>query len=59
VEGTLREEAKEKSWKVIEIFSPVRIAITGSLASPPLFETIEILGRGETIKRIKSAAFSL
>ena len=33
-------------------FAPVRVAVTGSKVSPPLFETIEILGRDLTLARL-------
>ena len=34
----------------------VRVAISGSTASPPLFETIEILGRAVTLVRLRAAS---
>lgn len=36
-------------------FGPVRIAITGSHISPPLFESMELLGRERSLSRLKSA----
>lgn len=36
-------------------FGPVRIAITGSHISPPLFESMELLGRERCLSRLKSA----
>ena len=36
-------------------FGAVRIAITGRRVSPPLFESMEILGREETLRRLVSA----
>lgn len=36
-------------------FQPLRAAICGSLVSPPLFESIEVLGRDETLDRIDIA----
>ncbi len=36
-------------------FGPVRIAITGSHISPPLFESMELLGRERCLSRMKSA----
>ena len=36
-------------------FGPVRIAITGSHISPPLFESMELLGRERCLTRLKSA----
>jgi glutamyl-tRNA synthetase len=34
---------------------PIRVAISGSTVSPPLFESIEILGKDETLSRIAAA----
>ena len=36
-------------------FQPVRVAISGSTVSPPLFESLEILGKPETLLRLRSA----
>lgn len=43
------------SWSAKKLFMTIRVAITGSPISPPLFETIEILGRHETIHRLQDA----
>ncbi|CAB4604293.1 unannotated protein [freshwater metagenome] len=34
--------------------APIRVAVTGRTVGPPLFESIEILGRDETIRRLNS-----
>jgi glutamyl-tRNA synthetase len=36
-------------------FQPVRVAISGSMVSPPLFESLEILGKSDTLNRLRSA----
>jgi glutamyl-tRNA synthetase len=36
-------------------FGPVRVAVTGRTVSPPLFESIELLGRDRTLARLHSA----
>ena len=36
-------------------FGPVRVAVTGRRVSPPLFESIEILGRDRTLARLSAA----
>jgi glutamyl-tRNA synthetase len=36
-------------------FGPVRVAVTGSTVSPPLFESIELLGRERTLARLNAA----
>ena len=37
-------------------FQPIRAAVTGVLVSPPLFESMELLGRDRSIERILAAA---
>lgn len=36
-------------------FGPVRVAVTGHRVSPPLFESVELLGRGTTLARLDAA----
>ncbi|MEV6974301.1 glutamate--tRNA ligase [Kitasatospora sp. NPDC093806] len=36
-------------------FTPLRVAVTGRRVSPPLFESMELLGRPETLRRLKAA----
>ena len=36
-------------------FQPIRVAVTGSTVSPGLFESIELLGRQETLARLDAA----
>ncbi len=50
-----REKAEELGVKAGSFFGPVRGAISGKKVSPPLFESIEALGRQETLQRIKHA----
>ena len=38
-----------------KLFQPLRVALTGSAASPGLFDVIELLGRERTIKRLNLA----
>lgn len=54
-ESSLRELAEEMELKPGQVFGILRVAITGQQVSPPLFETIEILGREVTLNRIKKA----
>ena len=37
-------------------FGPVRVAITGRRVSPPLFESLELLGRDQSLARLDAAA---
>lgn len=42
-------------WNLRKTQAPVRCAVTGRLVGPPLFESLEILGREESIRRIRAA----
>jgi len=55
VERALRDLAERLGQKPREAFQPIRIAVTGSRVSPGLFESIELLGREETLARLRSA----
>jgi glutamyl-tRNA synthetase len=36
-------------------FGPVRVAVTGRRISPPLFESLELLGQDRTLRRLRAA----
>jgi glutamyl-tRNA synthetase len=40
-------------------FGPLRVGITGRLVSPPLFESMEILGQYQSVERLKRLRASL
>ncbi len=40
-------------------FGPVRVAVTGRTISPPLYESLELLGREKTLRRLRAALESL
>jgi glutamyl-tRNA synthetase len=40
-------------------YGPVRVAVTGRTVSPPLFESIELLGRERTLDRLREARAGL
>ena len=54
-ESYLRRLASELGWKAGELFMPIRVAITGSRATPPLFETMQVLGEERVISRLNRA----
>ena len=56
MEETARVLAAEKGVGLGQIAQPARLALTGSLASPPLFEMIEVLGRETTRRRLLAFA---
>ena len=55
LEKEARKTAGEVGIKDADLFMLLRIAITGKTISPPLFETMEVLGRSETLDRLKTA----
>jgi glutamyl-tRNA synthetase len=57
IEAALREALVEKlELKPRLAFGPVRIAVTGRKVSPPLFESLELLGRDRSLARLSAAA---
>lgn len=48
-------EQEPYNWKASKLFMVVRVALTGSTATPPLFETMEVLGRDICVRRIRTA----
>lgn len=54
-EKTFRDLADSLGIKAGEVFQFIRIAISGQTVTPPLFDSIKILGEEETIKRVKEA----
>jgi glutamyl-tRNA synthetase len=55
LEESLRAAGKELGFSPRHFFGALRVAVTGRTASPPLFETIEVLGKGRVLERIQSA----
>jgi glutamyl-tRNA synthetase len=56
IEEALRGLAQSLDLKPAQAFQPIRVAVTGSKVSPGLFESIELLGREETLARLAAAA---
>jgi glutamyl-tRNA synthetase len=55
LEQRCRAAAEEAGMKAGEFFAPLRVAITGRAVSPPLFASIELLGRDRSLARIDDA----
>jgi glutamyl-tRNA synthetase len=56
VEASLRGLQEERQLKPKTAFQPVRLAVTGRLVSPPLFESMELLGKARSLARLERAA---
>jgi len=58
-EQRFRALAEKLGVKLGDLLMPVRIALTGSRVSPPLFESIRLLGIEKTASRIQNALLML
>jgi glutamyl-tRNA synthetase len=55
LDQALRAAALELGVKAGQMFQPIRVAVCGRKNAPPLFETLEVLGRETTLARIDQA----
>jgi glutamyl-tRNA synthetase len=56
LEALYRFFAADLGLKLVDLAQLTRIAVTGKTASPPIFEVVSILGKAETLARLKAAA---
>jgi glutamyl-tRNA synthetase len=59
-DSDFRGRAEQKGWKIGALLQPLRLAVTASRVSPPLFPAIRLLGLEEAVRRTERliAAFS-
>jgi glutamyl-tRNA synthetase len=55
LDQSLRAAAQESGVKAGQMFQPIRVAVCGRKNAPPLFETLEVLGKETTLARIRRA----
>jgi glutamyl-tRNA synthetase len=55
LDQALRGAATELGIKAGQMFQPIRVAVCGRKNAPPLFETLEVLGRDRTLARVDQA----
>jgi glutamyl-tRNA synthetase len=55
LEQGLRQAGEELGLRPREFLGVLRVAVTGRTASPPLFETLEVLGRKRVLDRVRTA----
>jgi glutamyl-tRNA synthetase len=55
LESTMRKASEQMGIKTGQMFQPVRVAVCGRKNAPPLFATLEVLGRETCLKRIGQA----
>ena len=54
-----RRRSRPRCWTDLELkprkaFGPIRVAVTGASISPPLFESLELLGRDRSLARLRA-----
>jgi nondiscriminating glutamyl-tRNA synthetase len=59
LEARCRGAAEAFGWKAGDFFRPMRVAITGRTVSPPLFGSMELLGRERCLARLDTALAKL
>jgi glutamyl-tRNA synthetase len=59
LEQHYRELAEALGLKLVDLAQLTRLAVTGATASPPLFEVLALLGREETLARLRAARTAL
>ena len=59
LEQRFREAADAAGMKAGDFFSPLRVAVTGRTVSPPLFASLELLGRERSLARVDVALAKL
>ena len=55
IKAVVERAGESRGVKLGKVQAPVRVAVTGRSVGPPLFESIELLGRDETLRRIRHA----
>ena len=56
IEPALKEMTERLGLKPRQTFAPIRVAVTGSKVSPGLYESLELLGREESLRRLSAGA---
>jgi glutamyl-tRNA synthetase len=59
LDAALRSAAQNLKIKTGQMFQPIRVAVCGRKVAPPLFQTLEVLGREICLKRIGQALENL
>ena len=59
LDQALRAASQELGVKAGQMFQPIRVAVCGRKNAPPLFETLEVLGKETVLKRIGEAIRSI
>jgi glutamyl-tRNA synthetase len=55
LEPHVRSLAEQAGGKMVDFAQPIRVALTGTAASPPIFPILALLGRKEALARLDRA----
>jgi glutamyl-tRNA synthetase len=55
IDVALRGVVEAHGWKPKQVFQPLRVALAGTTISPGIFESVALLGRDETLRRVDDA----
>lgn len=53
IEAELKQVVEERGAKMGDVAQPIRVAISGSTVSPAIGESLELLGRDESVRRVR------
>jgi len=56
IEAALKALCERLGLKPRQAFQPIRVAVTGSRVSPGLYESLALLGRAESLERLRRGA---
>ena len=59
IEPVFKNLSKEMNVKLGVVIHPCRLALTGTLQSPPMYDVVEILGKDKAVQRLSQAISSL
>ena len=51
----MREFVENSGLSANQVFGIIRVAVTGQKVSPPLFESMEIIGKEKVLERLQKA----
>jgi glutamyl-tRNA synthetase len=54
-EPPMREFVERSGWSANQVFGILRVAVTGQKVSPPLFESMEVIGKEKVLERVQHA----
>ena len=55
IHGVIESVAASGGWKMGQVAQPLRVAVSGTAVSPPIDQTLQLLGREKSLARIEAA----